>query len=116
MLVERLETVDAAPFVNEVPHGAKDRIIVFHIRNSVIFGQRFGQLWFQRFIRRVADAEDSGAGLLQPVTEVGSVGRKMRREEDKVHRKNPLRSDDAVECGRFAGNGEGMSWPVLAKR
>ena len=114
--LSELEAVDPAPFVNEVPHGAEDRIVLFHIGDPVIFGHRFSQLRFEHVIRRIADAENRGARLLQPVTEVGPVGRKMRREEDKVHRKNPLRSDDAVECGRFARNGEGMSWPVLAKR
>ena len=89
MLIEGFEAVDAAPFVDEMSHRTEHGIVVFHVRHAVILRQRCPDLAAQRLIGRVADAEHSGAGLLQPVAEIGAVGRKMRREEHEIHARPP---------------------------
>ena len=85
MLVERLEAVDAAPFVDEMAHRPIGLVVILHVGDPVIFGQCSLQALVERFIRRVADAQHRGAGLFQPVAEIRARRRKMRREENEIH-------------------------------
>ena len=89
VFIERLEAVDAPPFVDEMTDRAKDEVVFLHVGDKVIFRQRLLELWLQPVIGRVADAKHHGAGLFQPVAEFRAVGGKMRGEEDEVHGQPP---------------------------
>ena len=81
---------------------------------AVIFRQRRLQLRVERVIGRVADAEHGRAGLLQPVAELGAVGRKVRREENEVHGQHPLVTAlPAANSGAF-GRGEEVAAARIA--
>ena len=84
VFVVRFQPVDLAIFVGEKRHGAKYLVIVFEVRDLVVFIQRFAQLLRQFRIRAVTDTKHAHAIFLQFIAELPVVFWKIRRNKNKV--------------------------------
>lgn len=85
VLVQRLESVDLAVFMGEIPASPEQCVVVVHVVDAEVFGQSVAHLGGQMVVLRIANAKDVGSGLFELAAEVGVVGREVGREEDDVH-------------------------------
>ena len=66
--------------------GAEQLVIVVHVMDAVVFGQRALQDRVKLFIGGIGKAEHVCAHPVQLYPEIAEIGRKMRRKTDIIHR------------------------------
>ncbi len=84
VFVQRVETVDLAVAVGEIPAGPEERVVVVHVADEVILRQCGTQLLRQPLVGFIADAEGVRAGLFHAQPEAVVVGWKMRGQYHDV--------------------------------